>query len=100
MSIEGLMTVLIASSIVTSLLTQVIKKTVEDFPKNVAALLVGIVSGIICAFAYAKFNHIEQGSDLYQCMGILAALSGIGAMIGYDKVKQTLEQIAKCLGGD
>ena len=100
MNIEDFMMILVASSIATSLLTEVIKSCAKEFPRNLIALLIGVISGIICAFIYAKMRNLQWNCDLYQSMGLMATMSGIGAMVGYDKIKQTLKQIWSSLGGE
>lgn len=99
MNISVFVIAFVIESIIASLLTQAIKKAMEnakkDYSANVIALIVAFVIGIGVTVGYMIFNSIPFTA---QSVIIVVAMTGcvwMGAMLGYDKVKQALEQIAK-----
>ena len=86
-------------SIIASLFTEAIKKAMEnakkDYSANVIALVVAFVIGVGVTCGYMVFNGIPF---TVQSVIIVVAMTGcvwMGAMLGYDKVKQALDQITK-----
>lgn len=99
MSISTFAIAFIAESVIASLLTEAIKKAMEnakkDYSANIIALIVAFVIGVGVTVGYMVFNSI---SFTTQSIIIVVAMTGcvwMGAMLGYDKVKQALDQITK-----
>ncbi len=84
-------------SVVTSLTTEAEKKFFEDFPKNVLALLTGIVVGVVVVMVYFFIRELTYTTTDVVYMILLAVSSGFGAMLGYDKVIQTIKQIKEMI---
>ena len=93
MTIQLFMFLFTIGSLVSSLLTEAIKKSYKNVSTNVIALIdavcVGVV-GTVCAYilmgiAFTLSNVI--------CIVLMAVCVWIGSMVGYDKVMQTLSQL-------
>lgn len=85
------------SSIVTSLVTEVWKKLTTFFPINVMALITGVVVGAGTGALYMFLNSVAYNTTSIIYIILLAGASGFAAMLGYDKVKQAIEQIREAL---
>lgn len=88
---------LFAFSTISSLITEVIKKLVNDkanLSYNLTVLCISLVVGCIGTGVYYQLNNIpfEVNNVIY--MILLGAASGLCSMLGYDKVKQAILQIA------
>lgn len=94
MTIELFIYLFTIGSVVSSLITQASKKAVPNISSNIVALVNAIFVGLIGSVVAFNFLDIPLSIDNM----IVAALVGIciwvGSMIGYDKVLQTIKQIA------
>lgn len=81
----------------TTMITQAIKTMVEsaEFPKNLLAGIVSVVVGLVVSIFYLILNHMPMTPETAVYIIILIVLSWLCAMLGYDKVIQTLTQIKK-----
>lgn len=84
-------------ALVASLLTEAIKKAFDNAGKsysaNAVALLLAIVVGVGGTSAAYIFMDIPFEAKSILCIVFMAITIWIGAMVGYDKVTQLLEQI-------
>lgn len=94
------MTMLTICGIVTGLITEVEKKLITDFPANVIALITGIIVGGAVVFVYYFFKEIPYTQKSIMSMVLICLGSGFGSMVGYDKVIQTIKQIADKVKGE
>lgn len=83
---------------VCGLLTEALKKAFESAQKqlsnNLLALIDAVVvGGIGTAIAYTLMG-IEWSVNNIICLALMVVSIWVGSMIGYDKVKQLLEQLA------
>ena len=98
MSIFTFTFLLIAFSSVTSLIVEAIKKLMdekENLRYNIIVLTVAMVVGVIGTLVYFYMTNtvIETINVIFSiAMGLFSAL---GAMVGYDRVKQCIEQFGK-----
>lgn len=96
MTVEVFLTLLIFFSTATSLATEAIKKTlgsVVKMPYNIIVLLVALLVGCVGTDIYYIFNNIPLTSINAICLVLMGIANWIGAMIGYDKIKQLIGQI-------
>ena len=89
---------LIAFSSVTSLIVEVIKKLIdekENLKYNIIVLIVAMIVGIVGTYVYfyLQGTAIDTLNVLF-CVA-MGLFSSIGAMVGYDRVKQCIEQFGK-----
>ena len=94
MTIQLFMFLFTIGSVVSSLLTEAIKQAFKNISTNIIALVNAIIVGIIgTVFAYVlmgiSFSLINS-----ICIVLMAVCIWVGSMIGYDKVKQTIEQLS------
>lgn len=85
--------IFVICSVVTGLLTEVGKKIATNFPNNLIALTIGLVVGIIATAIIYQFQGISYTVNNIICMFLIGLSSSVGAMLGYDKVMQTIKQI-------
>lgn len=94
MTVEIFLTLLIFCSTTTSLITEAVKKFLDDnVPYNILVLIIALFVG----FAVVGIYYLMTGVTL-DCLNFIYILlmgvaNWIGAMIGYDKVKQLISQI-------
>lgn len=85
-------------SALSSLVMEGIKKSFlssKNVSYNVIALIIALIIGTSGTFIYYQLNNIliDTNNILYAILMGLA--SGIVSMVGYDKVKQTLDELKK-----
>ena len=81
-------------SAISSIITQMIKQAGTKLPSNVLAFLVALVVGIIGNIS----STLVAGAEitLFTVVGgvVMGIACAITSMVGYDKVKQCIEQLA------
>jgi Na+-driven multidrug efflux pump len=84
---------------VTSLCTEGIKKILNEkeinFSSNMLAFIVACVIGVCGTAVYYILSNIPFNLTNVICMMLMGFASAIGAMVGYDKVIQTIKQISE-----
>lgn len=99
MSIQIFVMLLTAFSVMSSLLTQAVKKFSNDsLPDNITVLIISMIVGIVgTLFYYANVKIPIDGMTIAYafCMGLA---NWVGATCGYAKVKEAIEQLGR-LGG-
>lgn len=102
MDVNIFLTLLVAFSSVTSLLTDFVKKALDNrnikYSSNVVVLIVAFVVGICGMLGYDIMMNIPLTINAFVGAIFMGIASAVGAMVGYDKVAQTIEQFHQ--GGD
>ena len=86
-----------AFSVISGLITEGIKKMINDkanFSYNIIALVVALIVGTIGCATYYQLNSIPFDVNNIIYMILMGLASGLTSMVGFDKVKQTVEQLA------
>ena len=86
-----------AFSVLSGLVTEGIKKIASDkanLSYNIVALIVALVIGGIGCGIYYQLNAIPFNTNNVIYMILMGLASGLVSMVGFDKVKQAIEQIA------
>lgn len=86
-----------AFSVITGLVTEGIKKLVNDkanLSYNIVALIVALIVGTAGTAIFYQFNEIMYTTNTIIYMVLMGLSSGLVSMIGFDKVKQAVEQLA------
>ncbi len=102
MNLQAFIILLTVCATVTSLLTEVVKSFFEmqkiRYASNVVVLVIAVIVG--CAGATVYYYIFAVPFTALNCiMAVFLGLANwVGAMVGYDKVKQALEQM-KGIGG-
>lgn len=86
---------LMVCSVLTGLIVEAIKKMGDIKKPNVTACIVSIIVGAIVPFGYILYNNIALDANAVMYIVSLIILSWLCAMLGYDKVIQTLTQIKR-----
>lgn len=80
--------------IVTNIIVEVLKKlTWEKLPTNVLAFLTAMAVTLLAFFAFCSITHIAVVWYMVVGAVILGVFVAYAAMFGFDKLKQTLEQL-------
>ncbi len=91
-----------AFSIVTSVVTQFVKVVLDTFrakyASNVVVLIVAAVVGTGGTMLYYVNHQIPLNALTSVYLAIMCLINCMGAMLGYDKVKQMLEQLKAVRG--
>lgn len=89
-------------STITGLCTEAAKKLLDEYSitysSNVLAFVIACIVGIAGTCVYYVYNEIPFTPVGILTVVLMGIASSIGAMVGYDKVKQTITQIL--VGGD
>ena len=98
MNVETMGILLMVFALVTSLLTQGIKKLLDELNVSYASnIVVAAVSMVVAGSGTAIFyiwNNYEWTTLHIICIFLMAVANWLAAMFGYDKVIQTMTQVA------
>lgn len=88
---------ILLSSVLTGMVTEATKKMLDGMDKtyssNLLAAGVSVIMGIAVGCGYIVYNGIEVTTQVVVLLVGLVGLSWLCAMLGYDKVMQTLSQL-------
>jgi hypothetical protein len=98
MSITLFITILTIGGMVTALLTEAIKKMYANMKKDYSANIIALVNAIVVgcggtAVVYMLMNIPWTVNNII-CMILMTIAVWIASMLGFDKVLQTVNQIA------
>ena len=85
-----------AFSVLSGLVTEGIKKLISDkanMSYNIIALVVALVIGGAGSAVYYQLNAIPFDVNNVIYMILMGLASGLCSMVGFDKIKQAVEQI-------
>lgn len=85
-------------SALSSLVMEGIKKSFlssKNVSYNVIALIIALIIGTSGTFIYYQLNTININTNNILYAILMGLASGLVSMIGYDKVKQTLDELKK-----
>ena len=83
-------------SVLSGLVTEGIKKLISDkanMSYNIIALVVALVIGGVGSAVYYQLNAIPFNIDNIIYLVLMGLASGLCSMVGFDKIKQAVEQI-------
>lgn len=104
MTVESIMVLLTILSIVTSLVTEGVKRYLDNAKKkyasNIVVLIVAISVGIIGTAIFYIWNDYAWTTLNIICMFLMVGANWLGAMLGYDKVIQSITQIKTIKKGE
>ena len=86
-----------AFSVLSGLVTEGIKKLISDkanMSYNIIALVVALVIGGAGSAVYYQLNGIPFDTNNVIYMILMGLASGLCSMVGFDKIKQAVEQLA------
>lgn len=97
MTIELFFKALLIVSILTGLFTQAVKKQLDELKvkyfSNLLAGIVAIATSVAVSLAYTMLNGIIVNITVLIYIIILALMSWLCSMVGYDKVIQSIQQV-------
>ena len=93
MTITMFITLFTIGSMVSSLLTEALKKSFKDMSTNVIALIDAGVVGILGTASAYILMGVSLTPPNIMCLVLMVFCIWIGSMVGYDKVLQTISQI-------
>ena len=83
-------------SVLSGLVTEGIKKLISDkanMSYNIIALVVALIIGGAGSAVYYQLNAIPFNLDNIIYLVLMGLASGLCSMVGFDKIKQAIEQI-------
>lgn len=98
MDVTAFLILLSAFSSVSSLVTEGIKNIADnksDLPCNIVALITALIIGGAGTAVYYQLNAVPFTINNIIHMVLMGLASGLVSMIGFDKVKQAVEQIIR-----
>ena len=96
MSIEFVLMVgVLVCSVFTGLIVEAIKKmtSAEGRPTNLIAAIVSVIVGVSFGVGYILLNKLTFDTQNIISIILLVVCSWIVSMVGFDKFRQTVEQI-------
>lgn len=88
---------LLVVSLMTSLVTEAFKKLMDEmeieYKPNILAALISIITSAMCILIYVFYCGVTITNQFIAAGFALVILSFLCATVGYDKVKQTINQI-------
>lgn len=101
MTLTLFMALIVVLAVAVSLITEAVKKFLDDagkkYSSNTVVLIVAIIVGVGGTALTYLFMGIPYTPPNIICMVLMAVAVWVGSMVGYDKVLQMIEQI-KTLG--
>lgn len=96
---QTVLTLLLICSLTTGLVTEALKKMIplpdDAYSKNILAGVVSAIVGVAVSAGYVILSHTQVTSETIIYVLILIILSWLTAMLGYDKVVQTITQMTR-----
>lgn len=93
MNLSAFIFLLTICSTMTGLITEAIKKMVTVKEPNLVAGIVSVFTAAIVGLGYVILNDIAIDLTVIMAIVVLIIFSWLCAMLGYDKVIQTITQI-------
>lgn len=97
MTVQIFIILLVFFSIITSLVTQAVKKTFDErefnYSSNIVVLVVALIVGCVGTVIYYIMASVPWSTVNIVCIFLMAISNWLGAMVGYDKIIQTISQI-------
>jgi hypothetical protein len=87
--------ILLLCSVITGLIVEAIKKMFVISKPNILAAIVSIVVGIAVSVGYIMLTGTAFSTTVVLYIISIVVLSWLCAMLGYDKVIQTISQIGR-----
>ena len=97
MNVTLFLILLSAFSVISGLITEAIKKLINDkanLSYNVLALCVALIVGGVGCGLYYQLNNIAFTVNNIIYMILMGFASGLVSMLGFDKIKQAILQLA------
>ncbi len=99
MTVQIFLTLLAVFATATSFITEAVKKTLDNtavkYASNIVVLIVAVLVGGSGTTIYYLVAGVEWSAINCICIGLMALANWLGAMLGYDKIKQAITQINK-----
>lgn len=97
MTVEIFLSLLAVFAIITSLLTEGVKKFLDSmsvtYASNIVVLVVAVLVGGVGTPVFYMWNHYEWTSLNIICIFLMMCANWLAAMVGYDKVMQAIAQL-------
>jgi len=97
MTLTLFMALLVILAVCVSLITEAVKKFLDDagikYSANIVVLIVAVIVGAGGTALMYLFMGIAFTPPNIVCMVLMAVAVWVGAMVGYDKVIQMIEQL-------
>lgn len=93
-AVSAIMLVVLVLMVITNIITQVLKKaTWEKIPTNVVATAVAMILTLVAFFAICEILGVAVTWYMVAGAVVIGFFVAFAAMFGFDKLRQTLEQI-------
>lgn len=97
MTTQTFLMLLTIYSTITSFLTEAVKKVLDSlgvtYAANMVVLVSAILTGGIGTTIFYVLNDIQFSAPNVIYIAVMVIANWVGSMIGYDKIKQLIQQI-------
>ena len=101
MTVQLFLVMFTIGSLISSLLTEAIKRWFANQEKEISANMLAAINSVVIGIIGTVIYYILKGIPFnvvnITCMILMTAAIWVASMVGYDKVKQLIDQIT---GGD
>lgn len=87
--------ILLLCSVLTGLIVEAIKKMWNIDKPNILAAIVSVIVGVAISVGYMILTNVAFSVTAVLFIVSIVVLSWLSAMLGYDKVMQTISQLGK-----
>lgn len=95
-AVSAILLAVLILTVVTNIIVQVLKNlTIGKVPTNIIAVAIALIVTLVTFFAVAAILHIPVKWWMVAGAVALGFFVAYAAMFGYDKLRETLEQITK-----
>lgn len=99
MTVTTFLILLTICAAITSLITEGVKKLLDDakigYASNILVLIVALIVGCGATALYYVNYQVPFNALNSVYLALMGVANWLGVMLGYDKVKQAIEQIGK-----
>ena len=96
MTVENFLILLTVFATLTGVFTEALKKALDGTTVNIASNLIALVSAVVVGGGGTTIYYVVNGYDFTVtniiCIVLMMFANWIGAMVGYDKIKQVITQ--------
>lgn len=94
MTVSSFLVLLSVFAVINSLVVEAVKKVISEENKkyNVITLVTALVVGGVGTLVFYQLTGVPFSINNVICAVLMGLASGLTSMIGYDKVKQAIEQ--------
>ena len=94
-AVSAVLAIVLVLMVITNIITEVLKKNCPKLPPNIVATVVAMLLTMVALLAVCQIKAVAITWYMVAAAIVLGFFVAFAAMFGFDKFKQTLEQITR-----